>query len=178
MAPEAGSETLDQWVNRAILYLVTSQHKNPLEANNAVKKFAQGATLSAAEAALVNLAITGIGLPPPGELPEPSTVTPAPSTAVPVYSITAKIPSSRKAGKSISVSGRVTKDGKSAGNVIVKVYIKQAPAGSHSWVWRKNVATFSDGSFKFGLSFPNRHSHHVQLRGPGGATTSRYVQST
>lgn len=171
-------ETLDQWVNRAILYLI-GQGKNPLAANNAVKKYATGQELNQDEQALVNLAIAGVGLPPAGELTEPSPTTPPPSP-IPAgkYTITARIPATRRKGGSIRITGHVRKDGKTlAVGTAVTFFIKRAPAGSRPWVWRKTWYTNSKGDFDTRLSFPTGASYYVQVRSQGASTASQLVKT-
>lgn len=164
------TETLDQWADRAIRYLI-SLGTPPLDADRAIKKYTSNQTLTNSEGVLVNKAINGIGPPPPGELPAPSTVEPPPSpTPTVTRKITISAPSSFRRGTSVVVNGRVTEGSKGVGGIVVTVHRKRFGG---AWRWYKIAPTLSDGKFTVRATSPDRHSFRLRFTAPGATPVER-----
>lgn len=173
-------ETLGEWLNRAIQTLINAG-RSPIEAERALRKYAQGETLTKAEADLVDLVLRSIGPAPPGEIttipsvepPTPPTP-PKPPSKPPVITLTSR-PSSFKWGRSVVFRGTVTKDGKPVPYAVVHVHRKRQPFATHPWQYFRLVPTNSRGTFAVNVHSPDGHSYYVRFTYQGISVT-QYLQ--
>jgi len=162
------TESLATWIVKAVAALINAG-VSPLAAEAAVRKYATNQTLSQAEAALVNKAITLVGQPPAGELDIPPDVTPiptpTPAPTKPKYVIPATFPNSARANRTFYVSGKLSPSPKRQG--IVQVYARRL--GTTGWTWKKTGIHWSTGTFKIGVVLTRRQSYQLKLVSEGAS---------
>jgi hypothetical protein len=174
---DTGPENNQAWGQQALNWLITQGH-NATVADNAIRKYLVGETLTLQENALVGLALAKFGAPP--EALPPTTVPPIPPPAsepVGAPALTIDQPNTRtlRAPVHITVRGRVTIGGQAPGTIQLIKYTAFATNGSVYGTTM--VASNTNGDFTAIVGFSAKGTRKYQFEWRGNKIV-RYISVT
>jgi hypothetical protein len=173
---DTGPENNQVWGQQALNWLIT-QGQNAAVADNAIRKYLVGESLTLQENALIGLALTKFGAPP--EALPPTTVPTIPPPAVtptgaPALSIDQPSTKTLRSPASFTIKGRATIGGQAPGVQLIK-FTAYAINGS---VWGVTViATNANGDYSKRVAFSAKGLRKYRLDWRGN-TIIRYVRVT